>query len=198
MSGPEEMLRLFVAIPTPAAIKAAIEKFQQQLRSGLAASVIRWTPVTQFHLTLRFLGAVRKADVDRMSAPLTGACKAFAPLHLEISGAGSFPANKAPRVLWLGVCDSESRLGELQKAMAARCDPFSSEEPERTFSAHITLGRVKEMRPREAAHCRELLGKYKGERFGDWTAGEVELIQSELSSEGARHNRLVAFPLSCA
>ena len=193
---PNAKMRLFIAVPVPEAVKNAIEKAQSELRAALPGDVVRWAKRGQFHLTLRFLGNVASAEVNAVVDSLRHACEPFAPLPLRAERIGFFPHMRSPRVVWAWVYDRNEVLQQLQQAIERATKPFTREAAEEKFTGHVTLGRIRGIKRAEA----DALGKVAigmAERFfGEWTADHVELIRSELSSEGSRYTTLESVALA--
>jgi 2'-5' RNA ligase len=64
----------------------------------------------------------------------------------------------------------------------------------RSFSAHVTLGRVRE--PRRDPELTELLVRAGRAELGAMRVDRVVLMQSQLSPRGARYSELGAAPLA--
>lgn len=190
-----ERFRLFLAIRIPEAVKSEIQRVEDELRRALAHAEVRWTRREQFHVTLRFLGSVEVRYLDSLTDALRQACRPFSPLGLRAEGLGFFPAVRSPRVAWVGVQDAQGQLPTLQKALQTVCSGFSAEAPEEKFTGHVTLARIKSMKPKEARTLGGLVAAFGSKCFGEWTAHEVDLMRSELSAQGARHSVLEAIPL---
>ena len=60
-----ENWRLFIAIAVPEEVKSAIGRVQSQLRAVVPDADISWTKREQFHLTLKFLGAIAASETER-------------------------------------------------------------------------------------------------------------------------------------
>ena len=187
--------RLFIAIALPEDVRRCIADFQREWQGGLRGKFIRWTPVEQVHLTLRFLGDVSSAAVPELEAALRRACEGVAGFELSAGGSGCFPDARKPRVLWIGVSGAVEALAELQARVVQETQTWGEVEA-RAFRAHLTIGRVKNAPPpalREIAHCAQTLTC--GE-LGHWRVSEVLLMRSELSSAGARHSTLAKIALT--
>lgn len=191
-----EHFRLFVAVAIPDGVKTKIEEAQAELRRTLPDRSVRWARREQFHLTLKFLGDVEAARVEALGEAMRGACRGFAPLHLRAEGVGCFPDLRYPRVLWTGVRDEAERLPRLQAAVELATRDFTTEEKEERFSGHVTLARIKGVKRAEAEALARAAEGMKARLFGQWTAYQIELKQSELSPQGARHTTLAAFALA--
>lgn len=190
-----EWYRLFIAIALPEPIKAAIEKTQDELRAALPAKSIRWTRREQFHLTMRFLGAVEVAQVDRLNEAVRRASAGSGDLQLRASGIGVFPGVRRPRVVWTGVDDRGGRLAALQRSIEAAAGPFTHEAPQETFMGHITLARCRDINRAEASTLATLVNTLATRSFGEWTATSVEIIRSVTAPTGARYTTLAEIAL---
>ena len=73
---------------------------------------------------------------------------------------------------------------------------FTAERPEKRFSGHVTLGRSKAIRHADAELLARLISGMAERPLGAWPAETVEVIGSELSSEGSRYSRLLSVPLT--
>jgi 2'-5' RNA ligase len=190
-----EYLRLFMAIAIPNQVKDEIEKVQRKLRHVLSQATVRWTERDQFHLTLRFLGKVEAQRVTALSEAVNSAVRTLAPLQLRAEQVGFFPNARFPRVLWVGVRDPENRLLALQQAVQNATLAFSTEEPEQRFSGHVTLARIKDISRLEAATLSQAAAALKERVLGEWTAGSIKLMRSQLSAPKAIHSTLVTVPI---
>jgi 2'-5' RNA ligase len=63
----------------------------------------------------------------------------------------------------------------------------------RSFSAHLTLGRVRS--PRNTEALLTALHEFSAEKFGTLVATEFQLMQSELRPTGSVYTMLERFPL---
>ena len=189
-------LRLFVALQVPDEIKAELERVQGKLRPTAPESGVRWTSPGQMHLTLRFLGSVETERVERLVAELSLACRKFGPLSLRAERIGFFPNDRRPRVLWAGVHDDTNSLASLQQAVGASVNNFTSEPAEKRFVGHLTLARIKEISRAEAVGLGRAAAGFASNRFGHWTADAVELIRSQLSSDGAKYSTVAKIELA--
>jgi 2'-5' RNA ligase len=111
---------------------------------------------------------------------------------MRLKGAGVFPDRKRPRVVWVGLEDSDELVSiqrDVEEAMAG-----VGFEPEgRAYSPHLTIGRLKSPRRRDIL-LREL-DSLVGVEFGRMEVAEISLMQSTLKPSGAEYSRLLAAPL---
>ena len=191
-----EMVRLFIALAVPAAVMAELKRAQAELREQLPGDVVRWTRPEQIHLTLKFLGGMAFSQVDPLGQVVRKACHDFPPLHLHAERIGFFPQIRHPRVIWVSVRDDQEQLGPLQKAIAEAAAPFTLEKDEKEFTAHLTLGRTKNIRAHQARVLAEASQGMANRVFGNWTADKVDIMRSELHSTGRSYSCLASIPLS--
>jgi 2'-5' RNA ligase len=123
--------------------------------------------------------------------------KAF-PLHIRAERIGFFPERGFPRVIWTSVTSDPQLLVHLHRAIQTSTLEFTSEPAENDFAGHITLGRVKKIRQNEADILANFATGMRGRVFGEWTVGDLALMKSELTPEGALHNVLATIPFGGA
>lgn len=131
-------MRAFIAIDLPEELRAELIRTQQRLRDSLAAGAIGWTPPTNWHLTLAFLGEV--ADAAPVVEAVRGACAATGPLELALGGLGTF----GDRVIWAGLeGPGKPALVNLTGAISRACAALGFEADDRPYSPHVTLARAR-------------------------------------------------------
>lgn len=127
------MVRLFVALALPAALKAQLA----MLAGGIPGA--RWVAPENYHLTLRFIGEVeswRAEEVDEALANIRAR-----PFALSLHGLGTF--EKAGRIsaLWVGVERTEG-LSFLQAKVETALQRIGLEPERKRFAPHVTLART--------------------------------------------------------
>jgi RNA 2',3'-cyclic 3'-phosphodiesterase len=195
-SSPEEFQRLFVAFAAPDGVKLEIEKAQHELRRALPDGSVRWIRPDHFHLTLRFLGNVAIERIAALSDKLRLTCRDFTPMKVRAKRIGFFPERGFPRVIWVSVSEQNQELIRLHKAIQTSTIEFTSEPAENEFAGHITLGRAKKIRRREAETLTGLATRMRERAFGEWTVSSIDLLRSELLPDGAHHTAVTAIPLA--
>lgn len=142
MKAEEMSLRAFVCVEPPPEVTDEIERYVAALRAFAPRGEYKWVSRAQLHLTLRFLGeapARKAASMDRALRAL-GAPGAF---EITVAGGGGFPNLNRPRVLWMGVRDGLSALGELAGLVEEAAVSSGYERESRKFTAHLTLARLR-------------------------------------------------------
>jgi len=187
---------VFIAISPPDEVKDELEKAQAAWRVALPQEGVRWTKRGQFHLTLTFLGDVESSRLEALVSSVRRACGGFGVLQLRVGRIGFFPDRRHPRVIWAEVLDVPQRLPLLQRTVEAATARFTSQERERTFTGHVTLGRCKGIARPEVKTLTALTTEIAPRGFGEWSADNIEIIRSELASDGSRYRILAVVPLT--
>jgi 2'-5' RNA ligase len=177
------MFRLFVGIPFPEDVRAAL--------AGLCAGLpgAKWVAPENMHLTLRFIGEVCKddaADIDhalgRISAP------AF---DLVIAGIGCFQTGRKVRILWAGI-EKEPLLFRLQEKVESAVVRAGFEPERRKFKAHLTLARFRNGAPDRVGAFIENHNRFGA---GPFPVDYFTLYRSHLGNAGPHYEVLAEYPL---
>ena len=160
------------------------------LEPGRSVEVgLRWATPEQWHLTLQFLGPVRRlAPVVEGLAAAVGGRVAF---PFRLGGAGAFPKPGRARVVWIGAAAGGDEIVGLAAAVAQALGPLGYEPDRAEFHPHLTVARLKV--PANVADVLAAIGPGPvGEEF---IVSEVVLYQSHLSPKGPTYTALERLPL---
>jgi len=224
--------RLFVAIELPDFVRQHCQEliteqllpldqnndFNVELPTTPSSSVKWVLDESMFHCTLQFLGAVDQAKNSDLTQALSQACRRIPPTTLRLGNIGCFPhrnSAKNARVIWLGLESASNNKGELaniSRAIMDATEPLGFQREKRSFSAHVTLGRVRS-RPMEGKkrrrkwkskpmdlstylqkHLEEAM-ETKNDNLEVFELRHVALIESILSKQGPSYQTLERFDL---
>jgi len=180
-----DRLRVFVALPVP-------EPQRRVLADYLAASAravpgYRWVEPEALHLTLRFLGSVETAQLDRVRAELRRV--RGEPFRVGLGDRGTFPGRGLPRVIWLDLAEGAESCARLAAEIESACRAAGVPAEARPFRAHVTLARARD-------RCLEPPRLSDPPRPDPWTADEFVLFESRLRpGPGPRYVPLERYPL---
>ena len=133
------MIRLFVALALPAALKA-----QLAMLAGGGIPGAKWVPPENYHLTLRFIGEVEPWRAQEVDDALAGI---RAPgFDLSLRGLGIFERGGRISALWVGAERSEG-LSFLQAKVETALQRAGFEPERRRFAPHVTLARTEKAPP---------------------------------------------------
>jgi 2'-5' RNA ligase len=153
-------------------------------------------PVENIHLTLKFLGNISLPNVDFLTQILATEADSCSQFDISISGIGSFPNSKRPRVLFIGI-QAPAELDALQRGVESACARLGFKSEARPFSPHLTIGRVRQtVTFAEQKRIREILEETKIDSLGTASVNSVHLYNSDLKPTGAVYTKLFSAPLS--
>ena len=187
------MIRTFIAIDLSDDVRAAIEEAQAQLKRTNFSVKISWTKVANLHLTLQFLGYIEEAVVEKIKAALRLVTAPHQPFDVSVQGAGAFPDEMRPRVVWIGCDDAGNRLKSLALAVQDAMQPLGFVPERHEFSAHLTLGRIRS--PRRDAALTRAIDSLKDTSFGTLRVEAIHLFESQLHPEGSIYTKLSSHAL---
>ena len=193
MSAPPLRIRSFVALDLEGDARPALEALLERLRAR--GGGVAWTRPEALHLTLKFLGNVEPERLARLGERLAQVAATHPPFTLAVGGCGGFPTLDRPNVLW--VATTAPALAPLAAAVDEAAAVEGFERGTRPFHPHVTLGRIRQRRPRrgELEPVVALLRGEGGTRLGVSPARTLTLFRSDLGPTGARHSVLDAWPL---
>lgn len=135
----DQPLRLFIGVPLPEKLKAALEQWRQQ--SEPLPAFKKWTHREDYHITIQFLGDVDPARVPAIAKQLQHVSSQFKPFELGFGGFGVFGDTTSPRVLWAGVIDYNHMLARLHEKVTDAMEEFGFVKESRPYRPHITIAR---------------------------------------------------------
>jgi RNA 2',3'-cyclic 3'-phosphodiesterase len=198
---PMEAIRAFIAIEIPAGVRQQLDAVEKQIqtRAGeVARRAVRWVPVANMHLTLKFLGEVSTGNVHALARMLEAEANRYHPFEMIIGGLGAFPNMRRPQVIWVGT-NVPPELSALQKAIEAETRQLGYPTEERPYSPHLTLGRITQSgRPEEIVQVAKALGEMQIGELARVQVERIHLFHSDLRPTGTIYTSLYDFPLRAA
>jgi 2'-5' RNA ligase len=184
------VIRAFIAIDLSAEIQDALEQVSNQLKGQSRGVPVRWVPVKNIHLTLKFLGDISLANLEMLEGILLTEAARFSPFDVSIGKLGAFPSTRRPRVIWVGV-EVQPELGQLQRALDEATTRLGYTPEERGFSPHLTLGRIsRNASNADVGRIGQILDKSEIGHLGTMRVQAVHLYRSDLQPTGAVYTRL--------
>jgi RNA 2',3'-cyclic 3'-phosphodiesterase len=188
-------MRVFVAVDIGDAVRREAARVMAVLQSKLEAAKtppkVTWVKPAALHVTIRFLGEIESGEVERI-APLLAPPIRVAPFDVRWRGIGTFPNNRHPRALWLGVINGAAQLAAIEAEISRRLTGAAVPLEDRALLPHLTLGRVKMagagidwpklLQSAEVRHATSHIDR-------------VTLYQSRLTQYAPNYTELVSAPL---
>lgn len=184
------VIRAFIAINISPEIGQMLETILRELQQELKGIPVRWVPVKNIHITLKFLGDVSVSNLDVLKKIFSGEAAAHRPFEISAGGLGAFPSIKRPRVIWVDV-QAPAELTALQRAIDHETARLGYPREDRPFSPHLTIGRVS--RNTNADELRRLSAALTNAKTSFVEGAKVEdvfLYRSDLQPSGAVYTPL--------
>ena len=178
------MPRLFIAVDLP----TDIQKNLESMSFGIPGA--KWIDPQQIHQTIRFIGEVDGTTFLDIKAALEQV--RLSPFQLALKGVGHFPPRGKPRVLWVGIEQSQP-LQTLKNRIDKILAGVGLQPEGRKFSPHITLARLRNSPIHKVANFLAGNGLFSQEPF---EVMDFKLYSSSLSPKGAIHKVEKVYPLT--
>ena len=184
------VIRAFIAIEISPEIRQKLEELSNQLRSELRGVPVRWVPVENIHLTLKFLGNVSLANLEVLTKLLRAEAAAHPAFEISIGELGAFPSNRRPWVIKINV-QAPSELEAVQRGIETETARLGYDREERPFSPHLTIGRIsRNASSGDVRRVSAALDRYKVGFLGAMRVDAIHLFQSDLNPAGAVYSKL--------
>jgi 2'-5' RNA ligase len=168
------------------------------LQKELGDDLVRWVPSHNIHLTLKFLGEVPGSHLDFINQLLINTADANTEFDMQVTGLGSFPPSKRPRLIWIGL-QAPGALASIQQAIESGTTRLGYEKETRSFSPHLTLGRVKQtLSPGETDKIQRALKSVQVGNIATARVDSVHLYKSDLRPTGSIYTKLFTAKLQAA
>ena len=182
----QKVVRTFVAVLLDEELRSRIFEVQQRVRE--LAPDVKWVAPESFHVTLKFLGDVRRDRLCVVQSAMDEIARKLTAFDLSITGLGVFPTPRRPRVIWVGVEEGRERLVALAKDVETRLVKAGYEKEDKPFRSHITIGRVREGKPIEGLN--EGLDEIDTSALGTQRVASIAVMESVLKSGGPSYTPL--------
>ena len=177
-------MRLFTGIAIPTAVTDRMERTLALLRPTAA---LRWAPLTNLHITTKFIGAWEESRLEELRRALSQVTLPFS-LEITVSRFGYHPNPHQPKVFFAGVRGPGIEL--LNTAIEGALEPLGCPREQRPYSPHLTLARI---RGENVGGLRAQIATLRDFDFGVFNATAFHLYASEKGREGSVYRALASF-----
>ena len=181
-------MRLFTGIDLAPEILLRLERLITALRPE---ALIKWSPLDNLHVTIKFIGEWPESDLDRLHEVLAS-LPPREPFSVEIRDLGWFPNERSPRVLWAGIHGGEA-LESLAQDVEQRLETLGINKEGRVFAPHLTLARIKNPVPLQ--RLRQKVKEMQPAALGHFSVSRFVLFRSEPGSNASIYRRLREYAL---
>ena len=179
----KEFARAFIALELPGEIRQRIMVLEDEIsKTGADVKLVEFD---NLHVTMKFLGDISIESVERVHQAMRGV-KA-SKYQLRVKGTGVFPNSRMVRVLWVGTDEGAEETVNIFKQLEERLSQMGFSR-ERVFTPHITIGRVRSPKNREALI--NAMDRNRDVEFGMVKVGRLVMKKSVLTANGAIYSNL--------
>jgi 2'-5' RNA ligase len=151
--------------------------------------------VENMHLTLKFLGDIPSENVEVLTQMIQMEANSFHCFDIHLTGIGSFPGPKRPRVIYIGI-QAPATLEAFQRQLEAATRRLGYDAEQRAFAPHLTIGRVRQNIPADDQQkIRRALEESKIDSLGTARVNSVHLYKSDLKPTGSIYRKLFSAQL---
>jgi 2'-5' RNA ligase len=176
------MKRTFIAIEIIPSAK--LKEDYELVRHRLRLERISWVPDKNLHITLNFLGDTAEELLADIAQCIENITKRSTSFYLSLHSFGVFRNLHDPRVIWIG-CDPCPEVEQIKKELDNTLAILGFEPENRTFSPHITLGRVKIIHQQN--QLAQLITMHKDTFFQSQKVDKIILYESKPTATGATY-----------
>jgi len=136
----QNFVRIFVAFPLPALISDRIREF---ITSYENCEGVRWTRISNLHITVFFIGEVRREDLKTVKTRVSPLLRHIEPIEFSFEKVAFRGGKNTPSMIWIQFARNErfsslnGKIGEMVSAFMT----INSSHPDPI--PHITLARIK-------------------------------------------------------
>ena len=190
-----EVIRAFIAIDLSVEIEHQLYELEENFKAQLKNIAIRWVPVSNIHLTLKFLGDVSISNLNILTDMIQAEISNHHQFDISVGGSGAFPNIRQPRVIWVGV-EAPPELDAIQNGIETATSRLGYVREDRSFSPHLTIGRVpRNVVTQDVKVISNVLEKTRVGFLGATCVEEVFLYKSDLRPTGAVYSRVFSASL---
>ncbi len=177
-----QTIRSFIAIPLSDNVSRGTSRLIGRLRE--TDDGIKWVPVDNLHLTLKFLGEVDNTLVPKICEVTREICASYGPFELSFAGTGGFPTLEKARVLWVGIQDPSGALVKIVSELEKRFADLGFKPEPRDYTPHLTIGRTRGGGRRASPALIDQLKAEQGIALGEMQVDSIHLMASFLDKTG--------------
>jgi 2'-5' RNA ligase len=177
-----QTIRSFISIPVTAEITSSATKIVRKLKP--LDDSIKWVPLDNLHLTLKFLGEVDNVEVPAVCKAIRKVTDLVEPFELIFSGTGGFPNRQKPRIVYAGVSDPTGSLVALVNGLEKQLADLGFKPEPRDYTPHLTLGRTRSNSRRAGDELVVAMEQMGDIPLGQMIVDELHLMASFLDKAG--------------
>jgi len=185
------MKRIFLGIKIPQS--DILSGFYKKIQKEFINDNIKWVSLNNLHITLLFIGDTEENQIPLIIKYLSEIKLNQNYINIKIKEFGFFGTLHNPRVLWLGIDESNELIklkNNIDNALI-RLSVNLKNEPE--FNPHLTIGRPKKIN--DYNKLKQLIEYNKGKEIIQFNTDHYTLFESILKPERPEYYSIKHFNL---
>ncbi len=181
-------MRLFIAIELSEPIRDILSQIQSHLK--YSGADVKWVEKDNIHLTLKFLGETTEKKAEEVRSALDIIGSQTRSFEISLKDIGSFPKIDYPRVIWVGLDKGVLESTVLATKIDEALSKMGFQKETRPFAAHLTIGRVRSPKNKEALKEKILSSDSQLTTHNSQLVSSVILFRSTLTPKGPIYTKL--------
>lgn len=177
-----QTIRSFISVPITPAISSVAKKIIKNLKPY--DDGIKWVPLDNLHLTLKFLGEVDNVEIPDVCKAIRKVTDTIEPFELRFAGTGGFPNAEKPRIVYAGIDDPSGNLVAMVAGLETELAKLGFKPEPRDYTPHLTLGRTRSNSRRAGEALVAEMQRMGDIELGEMVVDEVHLMASFLDKAG--------------
>ncbi|MCE5328870.1 RNA 2',3'-cyclic phosphodiesterase [bacterium] len=140
----KESKRLFIGISLADKIRSYF--YDLTLKLSAESKDIKPVPEQNIHVTLKFLGNVKKSEINKIYKTISSSLELKNDFKFDISSSlDGFPKFSSSRILYGVIGEGNKKIEELYHTIEDSLSGIGFEKDVRKFIPHITIARMKDL-----------------------------------------------------
>ncbi|MFW6281595.1 MAG: RNA 2',3'-cyclic phosphodiesterase [bacterium] len=190
-------MRTFIAINIPERSKDLIENKINLIKQEVKQD-IKWVKKENWHITLKFLGEIRKNKVNNIKQRLSLLKFNNYKFPIKFQGINAFPDLNHPKVLFVKINQGYNCLTEIYQKIESQMEKEGFSPEDRKYTPHLTIARSR--KNTDLKKLSNVYNKFTDKYFINvfMKAVKISLMKSELYPEGPKYKKIFDISLKNA
>lgn len=182
--------RVFVAVPLPDDIKAAIAGVSWEMQKLDPRAPVAWVREEGMHITLHFLGDQDEEAIGKIDNAIGIIVSEYRKTRYALGGINFFPDARQPRVIYVSAKEQDGAMLEsLQGRLGKEFEKRGIDVDHREWHPHVTIGRIKGVGAPAAQYA------VMGVEPVPFLVDSIDLTESRLEPTGATYTIIKRYSL---
>ena len=181
--------RAFIALELPVDLANHVANLQKKYKKLISNPKIRWLPVQNIHLTLKFLGDTDEFRVPEINQCINSACADTERISVNLKAIELFPHSYRPSGIWIRL-DATPQLFSLKEALDDRLAFLGISKNKKKYFPHLSIARFRRgITKSEFRKIDQYLSIQNTNLLQSVVLDELTLFQSDLHPKGAIYSK---------